>query len=203
MTHPYIAVEGCDGAGGTTISLALAEALKAVRIVEPPQEAIGNLLRTYLAGGFHLRQQERDEVLAHLFIAARLSIQGAIETHLTMSPVVSDRCLLSSYVYQSTVPWLDRAHRNVRPPDLIVLLNTPPEVAYQRLHSRPHREAFEDLESIRTHARLYLAWSQDPPEPLLRTKWLIVDGTMPVEQMVQGLVNELGRISDEDASPAL
>ena len=162
----YIAVESSDGGGCSTLSNALAKEIGATRVVEPANDYIGILLRSHLKGAFNFPARYEDEIRAHLFIASRLAMQNEITEHLRTGHVVSDRSLLSTYVYQHGVEWLDVTHRDVRPPDLMVLINTPPDVSFQRLHSRPHLEAFEDLESIRRHHKRYMGYAVDPPAPL-------------------------------------
>jgi dTMP kinase len=194
MNGKYIAIEGIDGSGATTLSNALSKALGGVRFCEPFPDQIGGLIRDHLRGTLPLTAgADRDMCLALLFCACRLNNQRAIMMALEEGHVVTDRCLVSSWVYQASVGnmALDHMHRGVRKPDLCVLIDIPPSEARRRLASRPHLEAYDSLEDLTTHAERYRSWVGSP----LAHTWLRVNGLDSVEKNVQAVLNFIPMIS--------
>lgn len=179
----YIAIEGIDGAGTTTLSNRLSKQLDAIRFCEPFQDHIGGLIRDHLRGTLPLcAGRYRDQALANLFCACRLNNQTALVMALEDGHVVTDRCLISTWVYQASVPQhtLEAIHENVRRPDVCILIDLPPEEAHRRLTSRPHLEAYETLEELTKHRQRYL----DLVGSQLAHRWFTVDGRRPVEEIV-------------------
>jgi dTMP kinase len=97
--------------------------------------------------------------LALLFAADRLDhVAREIEPQLKAgADVVTDRYVLSSYVYQSLdapLDWVEHINEHARAPDATVLVTLPAEIALKRLAQRKGRDIFEDEESqLRVHAR--------------------------------------------------
>jgi dTMP kinase len=189
MRAPYIAVEGIDGAGTTTLSLALSSKLNMFRIVEPPTSKIGILIRDILKGIVHVDPSVRDEVLTHLFVAARYRLQPLIKEQ-TDGPngVISDRCMLSTYVYQWSMghAFLDAIHRDIVKPDLLVRVRCDPKLAHHRLHGRPHLEMFDGKELLQLHAARY--GSLYGRETIAK-RWFTVEADMPTAEQVEKITD--------------
>src|SRR6478609_9377961 len=136
----FIVLEGIDGSGTTTQLDRLADHLAArgrrVHATrEPSTGPVGRLLREILLGGHRSPAGEPVDGLAMalLFAADR-------RDHLTReitpalgagADVVSDRYLLSSLAYQAQEAerdWVAGLARDVRVPDLTLLLDLPIEV---------------------------------------------------------------------------
>jgi dTMP kinase len=140
----FLVLEGIDGAGTTTQTERLVAHLtrlgrQAHATREPSQGPIGRLLREMLAGGHAAAAGQRvaGSTMALLFAADRRDhLQREIEPALAAgSDVVSDRYLLSSLAYQAEEAdrlWVTQLARDVRRPDLTILLDLPIEVAALR-----------------------------------------------------------------------
>jgi dTMP kinase len=160
----FIVIEGADGVGSSTQCGMLVDTLKAEgRIAmltgEPSSGEIGRLARELLRSG----GETNPATLALLFAADRLEhynnvIRPALQAGID---VVSDRYLLSSYVYQSLDVPLDlvKSFNAVAvPADVTILISLPFDVAWERIQRRLKsgtavEEIFDKLESQkRIHA---------------------------------------------------
>jgi dTMP kinase len=145
MSKPrFIVLEGIDGSG-TTTQLGLLErhlAARGRRVLatrEPSQGPVGRLLREILLGGHrHPDGSPVDGLAMALLFAAdrRDHLRREIEPALAAGfDVVSDRYLLSSLAYQAQEAerdWVATLARDVRRPDLTLLLDLPSETAAAR-----------------------------------------------------------------------
>ncbi len=140
----FIVLEGIDGAGTTTQTERLVAHLRgrgrrAEATREPSAGPVGRLLREILLG------QHRSidgspvvgDAMALLFAADRRDhLQREIEPLLVAgTDVVSDRYLLSSLAYQAEEAdqkWVASLARDVRAPDLTLLIDLPVEQAAHR-----------------------------------------------------------------------
>lgn len=160
----FIVIEGADGVGSSTQCSMLVDALRAEgRIAmltgEPSGGEIGRLAREMLRHG----GETNPATLALLFAADRLDhynniIRPALQSGID---VVSDRYLLSSYVYQSLdvdLDWVKAINSASVPADTTILISLPFDVAWERIKKRiesgvANEEIFDKLESQkRIHA---------------------------------------------------
>jgi dTMP kinase len=147
----YIALEGIDGAGTTTLQAGLEEALKersvpTLMLAQPSHAGAGALARELLRQP--LDQEYERAALALLFAADRLVLRRAIEAALASGRwVIGDRSVLSSLVYQGSEldpEWVALINRHARPPDLTILLDLPASMASDRISARGEaRDRFE------------------------------------------------------------
>jgi dTMP kinase len=162
----FIVVEGIDGAGTTTQSALLRDALKMAGAEcsltrEPTAGHIGKLIRKFLEKKINpLRDAYQDEkaerdVLSLLFTADRLDhLQREIEPALALGRhVVSDRYYHSTFAYQmknaAHLKWLVEMNSKARTPDLTFFIDLPPAAALERMESRGKRDLFETSEQLR------------------------------------------------------
>jgi dTMP kinase len=158
----FIVIEGVDGAGTTTQTQRVVQALRARGLPvhatrEPSDGPIGMMLRQILTGrivvpGMSGARPPTWTTMALLFAADRLDHLEAkvIPNLMDGVTVVSDRYDHSSIAYQSitsggeegVVQWLKELNRHARRPDLTVVLDVPPEVAAKR---RSEREMGQEL----------------------------------------------------------
>lgn len=160
----FIVIEGADGVGSSTQSRMLVDALnsegrRAILTAEPSRSKIGGMARQMLQSA----GAEDRATLALLFAADRLQhynseIKPAIDSGIN---VISDRYLLSSYVYQSLdVPleWVKTINCMAVPADKTLLISLPFDVAWERIQRRitagsVSKEIFDVLEAQkRIHA---------------------------------------------------
>ena len=188
----FIVFEGIDGAGTTTQCERYARHLRSLRrpvhvTHEPSTGPIGSLLRLGLSGRVDLGGAH---TMALLFAADRLDHAAQeIDPHLRDGTVViCDRYDMSSIAYQTaTAPeaeaeafaaWVRSLNRYAPRPDVVVVLDTDPDVAERRRatrHGRP--ELFEETELQRRLAALY----REPERLAPEDRVLRVDGDPDAE----------------------
>lgn len=182
-----IVLEGVDGAGTTTQSARLCDALRPKLPVhstrEPSVGPIGGLLRQALTGRWVTPSSIGPRApgwvtLSLLFAADRQDhLEAEILPLLAEGVnVVSDRYYHSSVAYQSisagrgpdTIAWIQELNRHARRPDLTLVLDVPPAVAEQRRRARGSRELFDDLELQTRLAQFYAGLEEHfPGEPIV------------------------------------
>ncbi len=200
----FLVVEGIDGSGSTTQAKRLVDRFVSLGHVarftfEPSQGSVGRLLRSALEG----RLTGADGVTPHRFDWATLALLFAADRldHVASEVlpalgrgeiVVSDRYLLSSFVYQSltaaqgveALPWLRALNREAVEPDLCLVLDVPADVAAGRRESRGGaEELFEASELQRRFAAGYARADELAPGQTLRH----VDGTGPLDDVTERL----------------
>lgn len=203
----FLVLEGIDGAGTTTQTARLAEALRAqgrtVHVTrEPSVGPVGLFLRQALekklvdAAGEPLRLN--GPTMALLFAADRVDhVQREIEPALARGEVViSDRYDLSSLIYQSatlddgaaSLAWIAALNSRVRRPDLTFVLHLQADRAAERRRARGGEpELFEVEELQRRLAEAYGRSNEFVPGDVLD----IVDADAPIEAVSEVLLEKL------------
>lgn len=173
-----IAIEGIDGAGTTTQTRLLADALAGRGLPihttrEPSDGPIGVLIRQMLTGrvvvpGLGGPRAPRWTTMALLFAADRVDHLDAevIPNLMDGVTVITDRYDYSSVAYQSltaggdsaeTIDWVRTLNAKARRPDLTIVLDVSPENASSRRQTRSgSRELFEEDELQAQLADFYL-----------------------------------------------
>ncbi|MGC8542953.1 MAG: dTMP kinase [Vulcanisaeta sp.] len=148
----FIAIEGIDGVGKSTVISLLKERLmgsgfRVYTTSEPSQSPIGRLIRDWL-----LKQGSNvahPSIFALLFVADRTQhYYGEVKPMLDNGYlVISERYMESTLAYQGAMglptDWLVELHRFVPKPNLTVILDVPVDVAITRLRGRRELEVFE------------------------------------------------------------
>lgn len=180
-----IAIEGIDGAGKSTQSMLLKRALEqrgyeVVLLKEPTDGVWGSEVRRLARLGRYASPEEELE----LFLRDReenvkQNILPALESgHV----VIMDRYYPSSMAYQGALgidPQLirERSERIAPVPDLVVVLDVPPEVGVSRILKRGERpNYFEDKEYLRAVRDVFRHIAEEG-------MGVLVDGTPPPEQV--------------------
>ncbi len=157
----FIAVEGIDGSGKTTLCNGLKyhmekRGFKVYLTKEPtgdPSNYVGDDISLFLK--FTLDRYDHQRLILEKLRSGYI--------------VISDRYILSSYSYQMdgikeffgdekpALEWMDTVSRviTVRP-DINILLDIDPEIALRRIASRPGKDEFENLETLRRARENYL-----------------------------------------------
>lgn len=160
MPARFIVLEGIDGSGTTTQLDRVAGALTArgrrVHATrEPSTGPIGRLLREILLGGHRLPDGAGVDGLAMalLFAADRRDhLAREVEPALASgADVISDRYLLSSLAYQAQEAdraWVAGLGRDLRVPDLTLLLDVPVPVAAARRRAAGRPDERYDADDI-------------------------------------------------------
>ncbi len=174
----YIALEGPEGSGKTTQLERLASRLRGrgldvVTVREPGSTDLGEQVRRILLDPAHRRIVAEAEVL--LFAAARAQlIQEVVEPALREGrTVLSDRSVYASLAYQGfgrglgveVVRRVNELATGGVVPDLVLVLDLPPEVGLQRNHAgtEPDRLGQEDLAFHRRVREGYLQLGREDP----------------------------------------
>lgn len=197
-----VALEGIDGAGKTTQATRLRDLLGqdglfVVASKEPTNGRWGTQLRQSAQLG-RLSPEEELE----LFIRDRREhvdtlIAPALESG---KVVIVDRYYFSTMAYQGARGMnpkrIQELNESFAPmPDLLVLIDVPPEVGLQRIRGRGDKEnLFEGLNSLRAVAKVFDALE------LSNINMLRVDGTLPMEEVTRRIMDRLysGLLSTRD-----
>lgn len=198
----FLVLEGIDGSGTTTQLDRLAAHLTArgrrVHTTrEPSAGPIGRLLREILLGG-HRRPDGAGVdglAMALLFAADRRDhLTREIEPALAAGmDVISDRYLLSSLAYQAQEAdraWVAVLARDLRVPDLTVLLDVPVPVAAARRRAAGRPDERYDADEIQTRvaARYRELAAQTPNTVVLDASGSIADVTAALARAVEPLL---------------
>jgi dTMP kinase len=150
----FVVLEGIDGAGTTTQTGRLIDALRARRVParatrEPSDGPIGTMVRQILAGRIvsPVGRAPGWSTMALLFAADRMDhVESEIEPFLaTGGTIISDRYDASSLAYQSVVSgrqgpeaveWIRSLNRHAMRPDLTIVIDIPADVAAARRAAR-------------------------------------------------------------------
>lgn len=187
----FVALEGGDFTGKSTQARLLAEALGALLTREPGGTPLGERIRDLLLDPLHEEMTDRAEAL--LYAAARAQhVAEVIEPALAAGRhVVTDRFLHSSLAYQGVGRGLDLdAVRSLSAfavdgtwPDLVVLIEVPPEVRRARAAATPDRLEQAGDEFHARVAEAFAAFAADDP-----ARWVVVDGSGPVEEVAAAVL---------------
>jgi dTMP kinase len=185
-----IALEGIDGAGKSTLTRAIASALRrrglSVALRHEPSDAkLGHLAQTV----------SRDDPWsgAVYFTVDRHLARPALERALSRHDVVlTDRSFYSTLAYQgSALPPRERRRLEdlertaTREPDRVILLEIPSRAAMRRLGGRGRRRGpLEERATLDRVARAYRALSRDP-------RWIVLDARVSVRELVRAALLQL------------
>lgn len=137
----YICIEGIDGAGKSLQVKLLSEKLKkcgykVIQIKEPTDSEIGKLIRKLL------RKEVNNALMTLLFAADRIILSEKIKKLLKKGYlVISDRCLWSSFVYQSIdigEDWVEEVNKYALKPDITIFLDVDVDVAMKRCEKKKY-----------------------------------------------------------------
>lgn len=156
VSNPFfLTIEGIDGAGKTSQAKLVCEKLKREgydAVVVSPVKSVGisDAIRQRLSGNV----DKHEMTMALLFAADRTEMyKTSIEPVLERGGIViSDRYLLSTYVYQRSksmsLPWLRSINKGVPSPSGRIVLDISPDVAMERVVSRG--EVLSKYETLKT-----------------------------------------------------
>ena len=197
MSLPYIAFEGIEGAGKSTVAERVGERLEAegrrvVRVREPGGTAVGERIRAILLG-HDLLPDPWTEAL--LFAAARAQLAAEVVGPALASGawVLSDRSVYSSLAYQGAGRGLGiDAVRGVNEPgllgvwpSLVILLNVDPTEGLLR-QDIGDRIGDEGAEFQRSVADGFIATAVSEPD-----RFVIIDAGDPLDSVVAAAYGEI------------
>lgn len=196
--HRYIALEGGDGSGKTTLSGALATRLRAdgdevVEVREPGGTPLGEVVRELLL------DSDRVDPWAEVFLFAA---QRAQLVHDVVAPalergawVISDRTYYSSIAYQGRARGLgEELVREINEsglagvePGRVFVIEVDPTTALGR-QDTPDRIGGETVEFQEAVRESYRGLAVDEPERVV-----LLDGSEPIDDLVVRVMRMLGR----------
>lgn len=153
----FISLEGIDGSGTTTQVREVCKMFKSRNDIEvhttyePYDNKIGKIIRDDIRSGYARGYAGE---MALMFAANRLwhynnKIKPALDAG---KIIISDRAIHSSLAYQSAdmgddyMGWLESINSLTPYPDATIFLKVGPDVAGNRMMSRPLRDSYEELE---------------------------------------------------------
>jgi dTMP kinase len=196
-----IAFEGGEGSGkGTQIQLLkkvlLAKKVKVLDIIEPGGTKEGEAIRAVTLDRKDLKLTAKAETL--LFYASRAQQVETVTRPLLAEGkiILSDRSYFSTYAYQGygreldlrSLEYLTLFVVGYTIPDLVILLDVPPEVGLARKKQQNKMNRL-DVETLAFHKRVrngYLELAK-MPGPL----WRIIDATASVEEIHRQVVEHV------------
>ncbi len=190
----FIVLEGLDGAGTTTQLSLIDRRLGDVGVphyctFEPTDGAIGRLIRDILAKTLPVQPQ----TLALLFAADRMEHveSNGIRSHLDGGElVVCDRYLFSSFAYQSIhcgFDYVASINEDFPLPELLVFLETPPEVCQQRRQDRGRPDLFDGMAMQKEVRQRYELAIDSFRHTSMNVRW--IDGTPRAEEIGENIWN--------------
>ena len=206
----YIALEGVNGVGKSTIIEELKRRVNTLREDQPSihfTREVGGCpeaekIRDFLTSKKHLSPQGKEA----LIWTARTQLARFLERNHKGSTVVSDRCWVSTFVYnstslESTLERVEVLRRSYPTPDVYVLLDAPVEVIVKRQNERRKlagkgsgvtrvNTPFDktEVDELSKAIGLYRGIFETPPKSL-PGKWVTVDTTRGVEAVVEEIFN--------------
>jgi dTMP kinase len=176
----FIVFEGGEASGKSTQSARLAARIGALHTREPGGTAVGSALRSLLLDARTAQLDDRAEALLMAADRAQHVAEVVRPALAEGRHVVSDRYIGSSLAYQGygrglPVTELRRLSAWAADglwPDLVVLLDVPPEVAMARLGNSPDRMEAAGADFHDRVARGYRALAATEAD-----RWVLVDGT--------------------------
>jgi len=178
---PFVAIEGIDGSGKSTVISHLAGILPRVYVTrEPSGGPIGRLIKEWaLRGG-----SSDPHIDALLFAADRIEhYRREVKPKLMEGfLVVTERYVESSIAYQGAagvpIDFILYINSLVPKPDLTVILDVDPQIAVERISRRGGGDKFEDAAFLRRVREIYLRRAAEEGYP-------VVDASRPPEAVAR------------------
>jgi dTMP kinase len=210
----FVVFEGGEGAGKSTQVSRLAQALRGqghhvVVTREPGATEFGARIRGMLLGSANGPAAPSPRAEALLYAADRAHhVATVVRPALTHgSVVVSDRYVDSSLAYQGAgrslpadeIAWLSAWATGRLKPDLVVLLDVPPEVGLARAGSRGEAPDRLESESISFHERVRYAFLDlAAAEP---HRYLVLDAGRPPEEIAAAVLERVAPMLPATPAP--
>lgn len=215
----FVVLEGVDGAGTTTHTKLLADAIRSRGLPvhttrEPSDGPVGSLIRQVLTGrvvvpGLRGVSAPSAHTMALLFAADRLDHVDAeiLPNVMEGVSVISDRYDHSSVAYQSVaatrdpgaIAWIRELNRHARRPDLTIVLDVRPEIAAKRRRQRYGKAELYEQDELQ--ARL-IAFYRDIEGHFPGERIVHVDAEREIAETAEAVVRHVLELrGDAPAAP--
>lgn len=198
--HPFVAVEGLDGTGKTTLCKGLFHLWRDLYRTAPlclltTNHLSAGQVHTLIEGKFRPTPQNRDAYLAAIADDKRLTLEHLVRPHLPVRPVLADRWLLSELAFFAVKHGMDLTdtYRAVTEgiatggigdgPDVTVVLDLGVADSVRRARGRPGDPTRPDWDTHDVQARVHEVYAEVSAGP----------GTFPLLGEVIRLDARVGR----------
>jgi dTMP kinase len=193
----FIAFEGIDGSGKSTIATNIYDALKQqgyaiILTREPTDTEVGRFVQTCI------KTQTDPYITAFAFISDRILHNKDIEHWLASESIVlCDRYAASTYAYQGAqlqndmnnpMKLLQDLSKNlIREPDYTFLFDLDPEIAIQRIQHRSELIPFEKKTFLTIVRQNYLTLAHE-------NNYQVLDATRSIQNVTQDCLKQIKKI---------
>ncbi|MCG2868529.1 MAG: dTMP kinase [Candidatus Nanopusillus sp.] len=196
MKYKYIAIEGIDGSGKTTIANLLYNELskkynKIILMKEPYDKDLSKKIKEIILKE-HEKNLDFGYLLALLFTADRSIKNIDLKKYLNDGYIIiSDRSIYSSFSYQILyegidIEWLKCISKYIIKPDITFVLDIDPKIAMERINSRGKSlTSYENIEFLKKVRENFLKLKEIFPEDNI----IYINGEEKPEDILNKILN--------------
>ncbi|AMD29521.1 hypothetical protein Nps_00065 [Candidatus Nanopusillus acidilobi] len=200
MKYKYIAIEGIDGSGKTTIANLLYNELskkynKLILMKEPYDKDLSKKIKEIILKE-HEKNLDYGYLLALLFTADRSIKNIDLKKYLNDDYIIiSDRSIYSSFSYQILyegidIEWLKCISKYIIKPDITFVLDIDPKIAMERINSRGKSiTSYENIEFLKKVRENFLKLKEIFPEDNI----IYINGEEKPEDILNKILNIIER----------
>jgi len=194
--YRYIAIEGIDGSGKTTIANLLYNELskrynKIILIKEPYDNDLSKKIKEIILKE-HEKNLDYGYLLALLFTADRSIKNIDLKKYLNIDYIViSDRSIYSTFSYQilyegMDIEWLKCVSKYIIRPDITFILDVDPKIAVERINLRSKNiTSYENIEFLRKVRENFLKLREIFPNDNI----IYINGEEKPEEILKKILN--------------
>jgi dTMP kinase len=194
--YRYIAIDGIDGSGKTTIANLLYNELskkynKIILMKEPYDNDLSKKIKEIILKE-HEKNLDYGYLLALLFTADRSIKNIDLKKYLNNDYIViSDRSIYSTFSYQILyegidIEWLKCVSKYIIRPDITFILDVDPKVAVERINLRGKNiTSYENIEFLRKVRENFLKLKKIFPNDNI----IYIDGEEKPEEILEKILN--------------
>jgi len=194
--YRYIAIEGIDGSGKTTIANLLYSKLsekynKITLLKEPYDNDLSKKIKEIISKE-HEKNLDYGYLLALLFTADRSIKNIDLKKYLNSDYIIiSDRSIYSTFSYQILyegidIEWLKCVSKYIIRPDITFILDVDPRIAVERINSRNKNiTSYENTEFLKKVRENFLKLKEIFPDDNI----IYIDGKEKPEKILDKILN--------------